>query len=203
MRKEECGDTWFKANEVYCDISTYERDLRLRILTESAIVGQMSTVASLVVGRDGSTSKDKSSNGVSSDADRKAFLTRRRKVDCILIGGNTARHEPYKQSPVPLVIVSRSTINPVVGNDLSHLWNMTPADALAKAKSQFGERILVEAGTSIIFELIDQGLIDQLELSVTPVTGGDDPIDWQALLNRFENHTHTHVDGTDFYVARN
>ena len=66
-----------------------------------------------MVGRDGSTSKENSSNGVSSDADRKAFLARRRKVDCILIGGNTARHEPYKQSPVPLVILSRSTINPV------------------------------------------------------------------------------------------
>ena len=77
------------------------------------------------------------------------------------------------------------------------------SNQLAKAKSRFGERVLVEAGTSIIFELIDQGLIDQLELSVTPVTGGDDPIDWQALLNRFTHHTHTHVDGTDFYVAHN
>ena len=163
----------------------------------------MSTVASLVVGRDGSTSIGNNSNGVSSDADRKAFLARRRKVDCILIGGNTARHEPYNQSPVPLVIVSRSHINPVAGNDLSHLWNMTPAEALAKAKLLFGERILVEAGTSIIFELIDQGLIDQLELSVTQVTGGDDPIDWQGLLNRFAHHTHTNIDGTDFYVAHN
>jgi riboflavin biosynthesis pyrimidine reductase len=80
---------------------------------------------------------------------------------------------------------------------------MTPAQALAKAKVQFGERILIEAGTSIIFELIDQGLIDQLELSVTPVTGGDHPIDWQDLLNRFANHTHSNIDGTDFYVARN
>ena len=163
----------------------------------------MSTVASLVVGRDGSTSKDNSSNGVSSDADRKAFLARRRKVDCILIGGNTARHEPYKQSPVPLVIVSRSHINPVAGNDLSHLWNMTPADALAKAKEQFGQRVLVEAGTSIIIELIDQGLIDQLDLSVTPVTGGDHPVDWQGLLNKFAHHTLTTVDGTDFYSAHN
>jgi len=163
----------------------------------------MSTVASLVVGRDGSTSKDNSSNGVSSDADRKAFLARRRKVDCILIGGNTARHEPYKQSPVPLVIISRSTINPVAGNDLSHLWNMSAAQALAKAKVKFGERILVEAGTSIIFELIEQGLIDRLELSVTPVTGGDDPINWQDLLDKFSHHTHTRIDGTDFYVAYN
>lgn len=163
----------------------------------------MSTVASLVVGRDGSTSKDKSSNGVSSDADRKAFLTRRRKVDCILVGGNTARHEPYKQTPVPLVIISRSHINPVAGNDLSHLWNMSPAQALAKAKEKFGERILIEAGISIIVELIDQGLIDQLDLSVTPITGGDEPIDWQELLNRFAHTNLTSIDGTDFYVATN
>jgi riboflavin biosynthesis pyrimidine reductase len=163
----------------------------------------MSTVASLVVGRDGSTSKDNSSNGVSSDADRKAFLARRRKVDCILIGGNTARHEPYKQSPVPLVIISHSHINPVAGNDLSHLWNMSAAEALTKAKAQFGERVLIEAGTSIIFELVDLGLVDQLDLSVTPVTGGDHPIDWQALLNKFTHHTLTSVDGTDFYSAHN
>ena len=163
----------------------------------------MSTVASLVVGQDGSTSKDKSSNGVSSDADRKAFLARRRKVDCILIGGNTARHEPYKQSPVPLVIISRSGINPVAGNDLAHLWNLSPAEALAKAQSQFGDRVLIEAGASIIFELIELGLIDQLDLSVTPVTGGDDPIDWQGLLNKFAHNTKTEIDGTDFYVAHN
>jgi dihydrofolate reductase len=163
----------------------------------------MSTVASLVVGRDGSTSKENSSNGVSSDADRTAFLTRRRKVDCILIGGNTARHEPYKQTPVPLVIISRSHINPVAGNDLSHLWNLSPAQALYKAKEKFGGRILIEAGTSIIFELVDQGLIDQLDLSVTPVTGGEHPIDWQELLNRFVRHTLITVDDTDFYCATN
>ena len=163
----------------------------------------MSTVASLVVGRDGSTSIDKSSNGVSSDADRKAFLERRRKVDCILIGGNTARHEPYKQSPVPLVSISRSTINPVAGNDLAHLWNLTPAQALAKAKIEFGDRVLVEAGVSIIFELVSLGLIDQLDLSVTPVTGGENKIDWKALLDQFAHHTVVNIDGTDFYSAHN
>lgn len=163
----------------------------------------MSTVASLVVGRDGSTSKGNSSNGVSSDADRSAFLIRRRKVDCILIGGNTARHEPYKQTPVPLIILSRSHINPVAGNDMSHLWNLSPAQALIKAKELFGEKILIEAGTSIIIELIDQGLVDQLDLSVTSVTGGDKPIDWQALLNKFAHYTVTTVNDTDFYCATN
>jgi riboflavin biosynthesis pyrimidine reductase len=163
----------------------------------------MSTVASLVVGRDGSTSKGNSSNGVSSDADRSAFLIRRRKVDCILIGGNTARHEPYKQTPVPLIILSRSHINPVAGNDMSHLWNLSAAQALIKAKELFGEKILIEAGTSIIIELIDQGLVDQLDLSVTSVTGGDNPVDWQALLNKFAHYTVTTVNDTDFYCATN
>ena len=80
---------------------------------------------------------------------------------------------------------------------------MSAAQALEKAKKSFGEIILIEAGTSIIFELIDQGLVDQLDLSVTPVTGGENPIDWRALLNKFAHHSLTQIDGTDFYTAHN
>ena len=163
----------------------------------------MSVVATLVVGSDGSTSKESRSAGVSSPEDRKAFLKRRREVDVIIVGGNTARHEPYNRTPVPLVVISRSLVNPVQGNHLALFWNCSPAAAVEKARSLFGEKILIEGGISMINDLLSHNLIDQLELSVTPVTGGDDPIDWQALLNRFAHHTHTHVDGTDFYVAHN
>ena len=86
---------------------------------------------------------------------------------------------------------------------MSHLWNLSPAEALNRAKEQFGEKILIEAGTSIIIELIDLGLIDQLDLSVTPVTGGDHPVDWKELLNKFAHHTLTTVEDTDFYCATN
>jgi riboflavin biosynthesis pyrimidine reductase len=72
-------------------------------MTASHTYGQI--IATLVVGSDGSTSKDGSSRGVSSSADRSRFLERRRSVDAILIGGNTARNEPYRKTPVPVVVV--------------------------------------------------------------------------------------------------
>lgn len=163
----------------------------------------MSIVATLVVGSDGSTSKESRSAGVSSVADRQVFLQRRREVDCIIIGGNTARHEPYNRTPVPLVVISRSLVNPVLGNHLALLWNCSPEQAVKKARIQFGDKILIEGGISMINELIDHGVIDQLELSVTPASGGDERIDWKELLARFSHCTSREVEGTTFYSAHN
>ena len=163
----------------------------------------MSIVATLVVGSDGSTSKESRSAGVSSVADRQVFLQRRREVDCIIIGGNTARHEPYNRTPVPLVVISRSLVNPVRGNHLALLWNCSPEQAVKKARIQFGDKILIEGGISMINELIDHGVIDQLELSVTPASGGDERIDWKELLARFSHCTSREVEGTTFYSAHN
>jgi riboflavin biosynthesis pyrimidine reductase len=161
----------------------------------------VSIVATLVVGSDGSTSKESRSAGVSSVADRQVFLQRRREVDCIIIGGNTARHEPYNRTPVPLVVISRSLVNPVQGNHLALLWNCSPEQAVKKARIQFGDKILIEGGISMINELIDHGVIDQLELSVTPASGGDERIDWKELLARFSHCTSREVEGTTFYSA--
>lgn len=163
----------------------------------------MSIVATLVVGSDGSTSFESRSAGVSSAADRQIFLQRRREVDCIIIGGNTARHEPYNRTPVPLVVISRSLVNPVQGNHLALLWNCSPMQAVAKARAQFGEKILIEGGITLINELIEHAIIDQLELSVTPFTGGDDRIDWKGLLAKFALCQSREVDGTTFYSAHN
>ena len=163
----------------------------------------MSVVATLVVGIDGSTSKESRSAGISSPADRQIFLQRRRSVDCIIVGGNTARHEPYNRTPVPLVVISRSLVNPVQGNHLALLWNCSPALAVEKARTQFGEKILIEGGVSMINELIEHGVIDQLELSVTQSSGGDDRIDWKELLKKFAFCQSREVEGTTFYSAHN
>lgn len=163
----------------------------------------MSIVATLVVGSDGSTSKESRSAGVSSVADRQVFLQRRREVDCIIIGGNTARHEPYNRTPVPLVVISRSLVNPVQGNHLALLWNCSPEQAVEKARRQFGNKILIEGGITMINELIDHGVIDQLELSVTPASGGEERIDWKELLAKFSHCTSREVEGTTFYSAHN
>jgi riboflavin biosynthesis pyrimidine reductase len=163
----------------------------------------MSVVATLVVGVDGSTSKDGNSRGVTSSADRQTFLARRRLADCILIGGATARVEPYQRTPVPVVVVSRSMINALTNNRLAHWWNLAPAQALVKAQSKFGENVLVEAGASIIFSLLEDHLIDSLELSVTEIVGGEDPVDIEKLLSYFENVEKNVIDGTTFYSASN
>ena len=163
----------------------------------------VSIVATLVVGADGSTSKESRSAGVSSPADRKIFLQRRREVDCIIIGGNTARHEPYNRTPVPLVVISRSLVNPVQGNHLASLWNCSPVQAIEKARTQFGENILIEGGITMIKELMDHNVIDRIELSVTPAIGGEDRIDWKALIARFAHCQSREVDGTYFYSAHN
>ena len=163
----------------------------------------MSVVATLVVGSDGSTSKESRSAGVSSPADRQVFLQRRREVDCIIVGGNTARHEPYNRTPVPLIVISRSLVNPVQGNHLAHFWNCSPAQAVGKAQKQFGDKILIEGGVTMINELIDQSIIDELELSVTPASGGQDRVDWKGLLAKFAHCQFREVDGTTFYSAHN
>lgn len=55
----------------------------------------------------------------------------------------------------------------------------------------------------MINELIEHGVIDQLELSVTSVIGGENQIDWQELLAKFDHCSLTEFEGTKFYSAHN
>lgn len=163
----------------------------------------MSTVATLVVGQDGSATKNASSANITSKADRAIFLDRRRAVDVIIIGGNTARNEPYKRTPAPLIVCSRGTTNPVAENPIAQLWNCSPSEAVDKARKLFGERILIEGGPKMITDLVNSGKIDQLELSLTQVTGGENIIDWRLLLTKFKNVEMKQIDDTYFYSAVN
>ena len=161
----------------------------------------MTVTVTLVAGSDGSTSKGGNSAGVSSAADRTSFLARRRAADCILIGGNTARTEPYQRTPVPVVVISRSLINPLANNRLAHCWNLTPVKALDRAIKTFGPNVHVEAGASIIDELLSAGRVDALELSITEVSGGEDKVDLAKLLSYFSQQSEKTADGTRFISA--
>jgi riboflavin biosynthesis pyrimidine reductase len=162
----------------------------------------MPVIATLVVGADGSTSKDGNSAGVTTALDRSEFLKRRRSADCIIIGGNTARTEPYQRTPVPVVVLSRALINPLSGNRLAHCWNLSPTKAVDKALETFGPRIHIEAGASILEELVEEGQIDELELSITEVIDGEDKIDIEKLLAHFTIIKDQSVEGTRFISAK-
>ena len=162
----------------------------------------MAVFASLVVGTDGSTAKGGNSRGITSGVDRTAFLARRRSADFLLMGGETARLEPYHRTPVPVVISSRSMINSLADNRLAHWWNLSPTDALAKGMKKFGENVLVESGPSIIDELLLNKVLDGIYLSITSITGGENPIDIAALLGNFVEIDRQEVDGTQFIKAR-
>ena len=155
----------------------------------------------MVVGADGSTTKGGSSAGVSNHADRSKFLQRRREADCILIGGATARNEPYQRTPVPVIVLSRGLINLIANNRLAQCWNLSPAAAVAKARELFGPNIHIEAGAMLIRELLAAGLVDRLELSITPVTGGENRIDIAELLSHFTKQNEVQVNETRFISA--
>lgn len=168
-------------------------------MSEVEKVGEI--IATLVVGSDGSTAKDGTSRGVSSTADRARFLERRRHVDAILIGGNTARSEPYRKTPVPVVVISSSMINSLADNRQAYWWNASPSEAIERAQRLFGPTILIEAGTSVILELLVLGIIDRLELSVSTVTGGEGRIDIKELLGHFASVESEVESETTFYTA--
>ena len=158
----------------------------------------MSIVATIVVGVDGSSTINGSSTEVTSAADRATFLQRRRLVDCIIIGGNTARNEPYSKTPVPLVVVSKQE-HPQLPS--ANVWDLDPKDALKKARHEFGENILIEGGASFISYVLEQNLVDVLELSVTHSTGGADIFDYKKFLSLAHSVTEKVVSDTTFYTA--
>jgi riboflavin biosynthesis pyrimidine reductase len=79
---------------------------------------------------------------------------------------------------------------------------MEPVQALEKAKREFGPDVLVEAGPSLLLEYLSAGLIDQLEISITPVTGGEHLIDLNEALRGFEITEDRKVDDTRFVIAK-
>jgi dihydrofolate reductase len=92
-------------------------------------------------------------------------------------------------------------INALADNRQAYWWNASPSEALERARRLFGPTILIEAGASIINELIASREVDRLELSVTQTTGGEDRIDIQEMLSHFTHVTSEDEGETTFYTA--
>jgi riboflavin biosynthesis pyrimidine reductase len=150
------------------------------------------TTANLIVGKDGSTTRTGSSIGLSTDEDRKRFKELRAKSDLILIGGNTARREPYKRTPIPLYILTHSKVRLQPKNQLAKQFALDPLQMIEEIATNFNSgqtspiRILVEAGPKLLLQMTNQGLVDHLYLTVNAQLTGENPISITELTSSFE-----------------
>ena len=150
------------------------------------------TTANLIVGKDGSTTKSGSSIDLSTDEDRNRFKALRDKSDLILIGGNTARREPYKRTPIPLYILTHTKVRLQPKNQLAKQFALTPLQMIEEISTNFKNtqafpiNLLIEAGPTLLQLMISQGLVDHLYLTVNLQEVGENPISISELTKGFE-----------------
>ena len=152
---------------------------------------QVVVSANLIVGIDGSTTANGSSIGLSNDEDRQRFHQLRGESDLILIGGNTARREPYKRTPIPLYILTHSKVKLQPKNQLAKQFQLTPKQLLEEVGGKFESsselpiKLLVEAGPKLLLEMIAQSLVDYLYLTVSLNKKGENKVDIDELTKDF------------------
>lgn len=176
-------------SELWAAYAWPERCLRVNFVT---------TMDGHVQGADGL------SGTLSSREDRRLFHMLRAGCDAILVGAGTARAENYgpvgvkpewrdlrgKADPPTLIMVSASGNAPVVEGSV-----VVDGSDLAVVKQQY-PRILCEGGPRLFTALLEQGLVDEVTLSIAGVLGGAGALVtgqmWQPAVAR---HVHADADG--------
>jgi len=153
--------------------------------------GRPFVALNMVLSADGRAAVDGRTSPLSSKSDRAMFHGLRERVDCVMVGAGTVRAEGYGRlikdpdararrealglDPEPLTaVVSRSGDVPledaVVGHD--------PAELLRGLEAERGVRsVLCEGGPLLTRDLLAQGLIDELFLTISAqLVGGVDPL---------------------------
>jgi riboflavin biosynthesis pyrimidine reductase len=166
---------------------------------------QVIVSANLIVGVDGSTTANGSSIGLSNDEDRRRFQQLREKSDLIVIGGNTARREPYKRTPVPLYILTHSKVRLQPKNQLAKQFQLTPSQLIEEVSMNFEVdkrnsviNLLVESGPKMLFEMINESLVDYLYLTVNLTKKGENLISVDELIKSFKLISSESKDGFEF-----
>lgn len=154
-------------------------------------------LANLIVGGDGSTTLGGRSAGLSSPEDRRRFHTLRAGADCILIGGNTARNEPYSATPCPLFVLTHGALpEQIAVNEKAQILPVS----LARALEILEGIVLIEAGPNLIGEGLSQNLIDEFHLTITKKSSGENHINIQNFLSGYEETSRSEIGDDTFLV---
>ena len=161
--------------------------------------------ANLIVGNDGSTTSNNSSIGLSTDEDRLRFQQLRSRSDLILIGGNTARREPYKRTPIPLYILTHAKVRLQPKNQLAKQFSLGIGEIFSEISNNFPPtdstspiNLLVEAGPILLKQLVELSLIDNLYLTKNLEKGGENKISIAELTAPFRLVTSEIVGSCEF-----
>ncbi|GAA2085631.1 pyrimidine reductase family protein [Pseudolysinimonas kribbensis] len=121
----------------------------------------------LVVSLDGSAAgPDGTSRSLTTGADRRVLGAIRAESDLVLVGAATLRAEPELVPRVtPLAVLSRSGDTGAA--------RLRPGDVVLDRLPELGGRIVCEGGPSVVAQLLDAGLIDEICLTTVPrMVGG-------------------------------
>jgi dihydrofolate reductase len=165
----------------------------------------MALIASLVVGSNGATSLGGKSRPLSTPSDRARFLKRHHSAAAFIIGKKSAILESYAATDVPIFVFSRNSEVLTLPHPLMQQVKVDRGD-LGEISRRIDQRIegeiVVEAGASLLTALINAGVIDQWELTISPVEGDGDFIDYETLLMKFHVSEEVAEDRTRLLQCR-
>jgi len=159
----------------------------------------MPIIANLVIGRDGGTTVGGRSAPLSSALDRQRFHELRAMADAIVVGGQTARIEPYGKTPVPLIVVTNSAQlpGPVGSNPNLQISNQNIPETLRNVSLQFN-MVLIEAGANFVTEALAEKLIDDLYITQVQTPAAAPFFDYSSLGSDFTLVQREGLGGEEF-----
>jgi len=107
-----------------------------------------------------------------------------------MIGGATARAEPYELTPLPLIVVTRGGIVPgrAAENPLAVIAALSIEAAIKRYSAQF-DSLLIEAGSNFLLQALRAELVDELYLTRVSKVGGAPYFITDPLSLNFKLHT--------------
>jgi riboflavin biosynthesis pyrimidine reductase len=164
----------------------------------------MALIATLVVGANGATTLGGNSSRLSTTPDRTRFLTLHRSAAAIITGKRSALFEDYSLTKVPIFIFTRSDLELSLTHPEMQRVKIEGnlAEVSRDIQNQFSGDVIVEAGPELLVAMIGVGVIEELQLSISPVNGDGNFIDTAKLLSNFAIESDEVLDGTRLLQCR-
>jgi riboflavin biosynthesis pyrimidine reductase len=164
----------------------------------------MALIASLVVGANSATTLDGGSAQLSTQPDRARFLKLHRSAGAIITGKNSAAAEDYSKTTVPIFVFSRKPEKLIFEHPM--MQQITVDRDLGEISRRIDARIdgdvVIEAGPELLATMIEAGVVDELQLSVSPIEGDGNFIDVEKLLTHFVIEKEEQISSTRLLQCR-